>query len=229
MKLIGFQVTNFRSVEDSGWIDADKVTALIGTNESGKTNLLVPLWKLKPAKEGKINPITDFPRKRYNEIRSKDDKPIFITAHFTLGEALSRQIAKMSGLDIEQVQLVKVQRDLDGAYFIGFPNASPLRSIKKNDLKDFFTESQSKIENQTITKKEETLKSEVLSLLANILSEIEELDDETESQTLQKWITALRAIDVSNAAKQQTIVPAFDYIKSQLKVFKNSITTPEPD
>lgn len=46
MQLLKFRVTNFRSVEDSGWIDVDRVAAFIGVNESGKTNLLAPLWKL---------------------------------------------------------------------------------------------------------------------------------------------------------------------------------------
>jgi len=68
MKLKRFRVTQFRSVKDSTWIDADDVTALIGTNESGKTNLLIPLWKLNPAKDGEINPLIDYPRKRYHEI-----------------------------------------------------------------------------------------------------------------------------------------------------------------
>lgn len=36
MLLTRFRITKFRSVEDSGWIDADEITALIGTNESGK-------------------------------------------------------------------------------------------------------------------------------------------------------------------------------------------------
>lgn len=39
MKLLKFRVKNFRSVDDSGWIEVDNVTSLIGTNESGKTNL----------------------------------------------------------------------------------------------------------------------------------------------------------------------------------------------
>ena len=56
MRLTRFLVTNFRSVENSGWIDVDNVTALIGVNESGKTNLLVPLWKLNPATGGEIEP-----------------------------------------------------------------------------------------------------------------------------------------------------------------------------
>ncbi len=30
MKLKRFRVTNFRSVSDSGWVEADDVTALIG-------------------------------------------------------------------------------------------------------------------------------------------------------------------------------------------------------
>ncbi len=39
MELKKFRVTDFRSVVDSGWIDASDVTALIGENEAGKTNL----------------------------------------------------------------------------------------------------------------------------------------------------------------------------------------------
>ena len=62
MLLNSFRVTEFRSVQDSGWIDAEQITALIGTNESGKTNILLPLWKLNPADEGKIDLKDDLPR-----------------------------------------------------------------------------------------------------------------------------------------------------------------------
>ena len=44
MKLLRYRVTDFRSVEDSGWIDCDDVTTLVGINESGKSNLL---WECK--------------------------------------------------------------------------------------------------------------------------------------------------------------------------------------
>lgn len=43
MLLTGFQVESFRSIDKSEWIDVEDVTALIGTNESGKTNLLCAL------------------------------------------------------------------------------------------------------------------------------------------------------------------------------------------
>ena len=58
-RLLRFRVKNFRSVDDSGWVEVDNVAALIGTNESGKTNILLPLWKLNPAKEGAIHPTSD--------------------------------------------------------------------------------------------------------------------------------------------------------------------------
>lgn len=45
MKPKNLGVINVRSADDSGWI---------GANESGKTNILLSLWKLNPAKEGSI-------------------------------------------------------------------------------------------------------------------------------------------------------------------------------
>lgn len=43
MKLVRYCVMNFRSVKNSGWIDCDDVTTLVGVNESGKSNLLLAL------------------------------------------------------------------------------------------------------------------------------------------------------------------------------------------
>lgn len=74
MRLLKFKVCNFRSVDDSGWIDAERVTALIGVNESGKTNLLLPLWKLNPAREGEIKPTSDYPKGNYAAVREKPQK-----------------------------------------------------------------------------------------------------------------------------------------------------------
>ena len=98
MKLKRFQVTNFRSIEDSGWIEVEDVTALIGTNESGKTNVLLPLWKFNPAREGGIVPTADYPRKRYNEFRNLKPKPVFIRAVFDVGDDLAQQLAAKTGL-----------------------------------------------------------------------------------------------------------------------------------
>lgn len=74
MKLLKFRVTEFRSVLDSGWIEVENITALIGTNESGKTNILLPLWKLNPADEGEIDLQDDLPRDKYHEYRNSKPK-----------------------------------------------------------------------------------------------------------------------------------------------------------
>ncbi len=82
-----YRVTNFRSVEDSGFLDLDDVTALIGVNESGKTNLLLPLWKLNPAGDGTIDPPSDYPKALFGTIRKAPEAFHFITAEFETGAA----------------------------------------------------------------------------------------------------------------------------------------------
>src|SRR5262245_60804019 len=108
MKLLAFRVTEFRSVDDSDWIETDDVTALIGTNESGKTNVLVPLWKLKPANGGAIDALADYPRKRYNEIRAMKKKPIFIRAKFELPPALISEVAKLLKVNDDEAKEVTI-------------------------------------------------------------------------------------------------------------------------
>lgn len=65
MKLESFRVWNFRSINDSGSINVSQITALLGRNESGKSNLLLALKSLNPI-EGfaALNKIKDFPRHR---------------------------------------------------------------------------------------------------------------------------------------------------------------------
>src|SRR5882724_7444268 len=129
LKLKKFQVLNFRSVEDSGWIETDQVTALIGTNESGKTNVLLPLWKLNPAKEGSISPTADYPRKHYNTFRHEKPKPVFIRAVFEIDDELVSKISEMSGMPTDAIRQVQVARSFDSEYDVEFPNAKPVRAI----------------------------------------------------------------------------------------------------
>ena len=43
-----FRVENYRNVIDSGWIDVDRLTAFVGQNEAGKSNLFEALYRLNP-------------------------------------------------------------------------------------------------------------------------------------------------------------------------------------
>ncbi len=86
MRLKRYKVENFRSVHDSGWIDCDNVTTLVGINEAGKSNLLLALWKLKPAREGSIDTLHDMPVSKLSSYRKTPENIKFITAEFELDD-----------------------------------------------------------------------------------------------------------------------------------------------
>ena len=84
MKLKSFRVKDFRSVNDSGPIEVRDRTALVGRNESGKTNLLLALASLKPP--GGMTEMTfvkDFPRDRMRDEFSEDTRPVETTWELT--------------------------------------------------------------------------------------------------------------------------------------------------
>ena len=48
MRFASFHVTNYRNIHDSGRIDIDQITAFVGQNESGKSNLFEALYRVHP-------------------------------------------------------------------------------------------------------------------------------------------------------------------------------------
>ena len=73
MRLKNFRVANFRNINDSGWIDLAGITALVGRNESGKTNLLHALRSLSGPDAGEALSLTrDFPADRMRSEYSDD-------------------------------------------------------------------------------------------------------------------------------------------------------------
>lgn len=121
MKLTKFRVTNFRSVTDSTWLDVSDVTALIGENEAGKTNLLLPLWKFNPTAAGEISLLDDMPRSRYAEMRDAPKSHRFIYCEFSLNEA-EIQIANDYGVEIEDGATIIALRNFAGQYGFEFPD-----------------------------------------------------------------------------------------------------------
>lgn len=129
MILKNFRVTGFRSTTDSGWIDVSDVTALIGENEAGKTNLLLPLWKFNPSGGGTINLLEDMPRSRYAEMREEPGRHDFITCVFELDED-DRALAVRHGANPGKCQTIEVVRDFDGRYGMSFPEAKEFNILE---------------------------------------------------------------------------------------------------
>src|SRR5690606_21806189 len=139
-----FKVYNFRSIEESDWIEVSDNSCLIGTNEAGKTNLLIALWKLNPANKEPIVTIDDFPRHLYSKYKADNhSEDVFIAADFQRSEPLPVEISKELKCDMEQVSTVLVKRKYDGNYFISFPYSKvesyPVERLKSliNDFEDY--------------------------------------------------------------------------------------------
>lgn len=120
MKLLRYKVTNFRSIENSGWIECDDVTTLVGINESGKTNLLLALWKLNPASEGAIDLLHDLPVSKLSTMREKIDKEIFIEAVFSIDKDSIDNIYEKTGYIFENDTELTVKRYYSGNYSIEY-------------------------------------------------------------------------------------------------------------
>jgi hypothetical protein len=62
MRLTAFRIQHYRNVVDSGWVDVQRVTAVVGQNEGGKSNLCEALYCLNPFEvEAKYNIDEDWP------------------------------------------------------------------------------------------------------------------------------------------------------------------------
>lgn len=135
MKLIKYKVTNFRSVNDSGWIECDDITTLVGINESGKSNLLLALWKLNPAREGVIDPLHDLPVSKLSSLRNKLSEIVFITAEFSIDEDTKNKIEKECNckLKLSENSSVIILRKYDGNYEIEYKEIEFLSSDEETE------------------------------------------------------------------------------------------------
>ena len=228
MKLIRFRVTDFRSVKDSGWIAASDITALIGENESGKTNLLVPLWKLNPSNKEPIDLIADVPRHRYNEIRNLDNKPIFIQAEFELPDSLVREVVKLTDAPEDDVKVAVISRSLGGDHYVEFPKAQVIRAVQGSEVVsllqsayDDITAVQPKVAAET------SFKEEVVSVLNQALQQVSMDVGDLDVAELQ----ALRAVlspHVEKGPKRSPIVPRYGELCDALEAIEARITKKHP-
>jgi len=171
MKLKRFRVTDFRSIMDSGWIDCDDVTSLVGINEAGKSNIILALWKLRPVRDGKIEPLHDMPTKEYSSWRSMPEKIIFVSADFELDAALVSKVVSICKCDREVAAIVNIQRRYDQMYIISFPAYKKRGSIDAAIIKKIVSDAAEQLKNLVEkTKAEAGIKEKVSLCYTNILT-----------------------------------------------------------
>lgn len=237
MELIQYKVTNFRSVEDSGWIETPRITAFIGTNESGKTNVVIPLWKLNPSSGGDINLLEDMPREKFSQMRNQKPSPVFIDAVFSLDEKeqkTSHEILESSEYDLSTVE---VKRSFDGEYHWDFPSLEVRKKEVIAKTKKIFD----KWSSQSFTEERKTEKEriEVIQQGINKIKEILEKDtdpidavrrevtniglDDKQTKVNESWrkdstqiIALINSVDPASIKANKKFM---DYLKQELPKF----------
>lgn len=224
MQLKRFRVTKFRSVADSDWITATDVTALIGTNESGKTNLIVPLWKLNPAgTSGQIDLIPDAPRNIYNDIRDGGQSQVFITAEFELTDQLAQTISNITNRPKEQLKTVTVQRSYNGEYTVEFFDDTPERHKNSDEIRPFLDDALKEINNLTPLESEANLKADMLDKITLALGKLPagQLIYEHDLEQVQADVTQ---VNIDNVDETSMVVPRFKTLLNCLAKLKDEIS-----
>lgn len=132
-----FHITDYKCIRDSGWVATERVTALVGKNESGKTAVLEALQKFYGDGDVQFAP-KDFPRDR-----SKEHSPdkVCVEIQFLLNDtdktALGQIIPELANVD-----LVRITKTYGNHYFVDLglpsdytpPNLDELENSLKSDL-----------------------------------------------------------------------------------------------
>ena len=227
LRLKRYHVLNFRSVDDSGEIEVDDVTALIGTNESGKTNLLLPLWKIKPAKDGEIAPMADFPRKKFNDYRNLKPKPIFIRAYFEVPQEMREKLSKLTGYPAAMFEEVEFSKNLDGQRHVNFNAVKLVREMASQELSAILADAAKEIDAATPLKAEVELKPAMLGAITGAKCEAEK-GDVVDEDTFDAIREKLKVPNAEGTPKS-SIAPRFARLKEDIEELAKRITRPHPN
>lgn len=85
MRLLEFRISNYRNIIDSGWIKATDVTAIVGQNEAGKSNIFEALYCLHSYVNTRYNPDEDWPVDDWKGKKNADGESV-AQAYFEFGE-----------------------------------------------------------------------------------------------------------------------------------------------
>ena len=145
MRLAAIMVQNYRSIVNSEPISISRVTALIGQNESGKSNLLQGIYLLNPDSEPRnLEKSTSYPRHLNFDLCS--DSTLVVNSRWELSGDDKKKLADIWPA-VKSLTLVEVQRDYAGMLYVTFVDQRPLnrmlplkkiRSLTKKSVTDLY-------------------------------------------------------------------------------------------
>ena len=146
MELINFRVSMYKGILDSGWVNVNNLTVLVGKNESGKTSLLKALHKLNPYVEEPYDIRNEWPRGYRGK---QDEEHVVCHATFKLSDQEKSELRQLS--DTEKLpDIVQASRNYAGQLAINFVKVSYTETGQLQYEEDFFSNVSSPVEIDTI-------------------------------------------------------------------------------
>lgn len=115
MILKSIRIQNFKSISDSDEFTVDRVTSLVGKNESGKTAILHALEKLEPvvSKRGEFKVLEEFPRKNLLDFTDETRPQGVVHSDWTLEDDEVEAINKVVGCEVLLSRAVVLEKGYD--------------------------------------------------------------------------------------------------------------------
>ena len=204
MRVNSFCVYDFRSVENSSWIDCNETTTLVGVNESGKTNILKALWKFNPVSEGKIDILHDIPVTKLSEFRNKIDQIKFISVKFDICNEDVKRLEELSGNTISGLEYVIVSRYYNGKYLVEYSKQTKIAAIENGD------DNENKNENEYVS-----VPTAVVSIMPKFVyySNYGNLSSKIYLPHALKWIKGEKVQGIeTNEEQVRTLKVLFDFV-----------------
>lgn len=225
LKLIKFRVKDFKSIEDSGEITCEKITNLIGVNEAGKSNVLLALWKLNPARGGEIIFTSDMPVSKVAEYRNNPEEHWFIEAWFKINnQNLLNKLVEISNSSTEYVDEFFISRNYDNDYRIDFykydKNEEGIEKNIKNITHSFSNEL---LNLDEAGKGEEGFKSKIQNILEKLVKVIDRGSNIEEIIALTTEVSKLK----KSTMKTSVINPRLKKFQGDLKQQLDAYNSPE--
>jgi predicted ATP-dependent endonuclease of OLD family len=183
MKLVCFRITNYRSINDSGIVEINKRTVLVGRNESGKTNLLLALNSVNPSNELKeLTFVKDFPRNRHRNEFS--DQLMIVDTIWELGCDEKKEIKNFFSRMNDEVKIsvkrpYKVEQIVD---FIDLPQLRINESLFQQRVKSLKRSIWGSLRNQ----------AEAKNLIKEALKDFEDIINNTSKESITSWAETVK-------------------------------------
>jgi|LGOV01.1.fsa_nt_gb predicted ATP-dependent endonuclease of OLD family len=210
MKLKSVKVSKYKSILQEQVVNIeDKITTLVGMNESGKTVFLESLAKINYFEDDlkfKFDKINDYPR---NELKKYEKSGIIadvVTCNFEIEDSLFREIEEVEGIGSISGNKVTYTVDYDNSVKVGMPTTSFSKNIEHRFKDEVLTE----------LSVEEIMKFKTVAELEDFVATVTNTDDKT---LVTNFINEIKNIGITSWNSDFSSYIYMKWIKPNLPKF----------